>query len=355
MAHQVYYFVPEDGDEEKHPNVYTLPPNSEVDLGVIQQTFPLAAAPGEVFVFRFKFRWKKGYVWLDLSSQNDPLPLFDGRIVMKVSRIFSDENSVAPPQQATSTRSKSASSTRSRDSKQGQKAESSSSSATGSSTTSPSHSTHATGNGNGNGKATLPGDNVVSSTTTPTTTETTASSNTTKQRTPSVDFFGDKGVTEESQKAAAEADFFAATHAPAPAPEPEMELLFTHTTSETPAPASSSSGDASGDLLGLDFSSAAAPAPSSSSASSTTPASPKVGSFSSFLLSSLLCCSWSCWVFHVNHGNTEKGYFICVVYLDLNTSARLLIPHELKSVFSFTWVCVVHQDDVFGGMMFQGL
>lgn len=102
LGHRVYYFCPEDGDDEAHPNVYALPANAEVDLGLIQRTFPLAEHQGETFVFRFKFPFKKRYVWLDLSSPDEPLPLYNGKLVMKVSRVVTGESTASVTEQPSS-------------------------------------------------------------------------------------------------------------------------------------------------------------------------------------------------------------------------------------------------------------
>mmetsp|Transcript_13710 Transcript_13710/g.26545 ORF Transcript_13710/g.26545 Transcript_13710/m.26545 type:complete len:272 (-) Transcript_13710:39-854(-) len=80
----VYYFVPEDGDDEAHPNFYTLGrPANKVRLGDVKTTFPL---PGG-YHFRFKKAFKNTYVWLDLLDDAALVPRFDNQIVAKVARL----------------------------------------------------------------------------------------------------------------------------------------------------------------------------------------------------------------------------------------------------------------------------
>ena len=79
----VYYWVPEDKDELSMPNAFILRrPLAEVTLEMIENEFPLR---GE-FVFRFKYSHTGQTVWLDLSNKRCPVPKYDNRIIMKVTR-----------------------------------------------------------------------------------------------------------------------------------------------------------------------------------------------------------------------------------------------------------------------------
>lgn len=87
----ISYFIPEDGDTPNHPNVFNYDTNSnQITLGVLKRIFPL---PGE-----YHFRCRKSIgsrtVWLDIVDDNDVLPLEDGRVFAKVSRI---ENAIYTP------------------------------------------------------------------------------------------------------------------------------------------------------------------------------------------------------------------------------------------------------------------
>ena len=250
MVNHVYYFIAEDGDDEKHPNVYTLPSGSDVDFGLIQRTFPVAAVDGEVFVFRFKFPWKKGYVWLDLASPDDALPLFNGRLIMKVSRMATDGVSSPPPQRGTA---------------------------------SSGHSRPASTTAKSSASSPLALDSSQDEVSVPEQVDAEpAPAQAPKARAESVDFFNESPATGHNAaqaQAQEEADFFSATHhAPAPAPAPAPIDFFAHSAdanSSTASPAPSA--DTHGDLLDLDFSAVSAspspaPAPAPDSGSSSPPA-----------------------------------------------------------------------------------
>lgn len=80
----VYYFVPQDGDSEEHPNVFLIrkPPRSVTTADITEQ-FPL---PGTYF-FRFKQQYGKSYVWLDGGEGTRTAPQYQGKVVCKVSRL----------------------------------------------------------------------------------------------------------------------------------------------------------------------------------------------------------------------------------------------------------------------------
>lgn len=59
------YFIPEDGDDSEHPNVFQLPSQTvsnhgTLKLGEISRNFPL---PG-TFHFRFKKKFREAFVWV---------------------------------------------------------------------------------------------------------------------------------------------------------------------------------------------------------------------------------------------------------------------------------------------------
>ena len=79
----VFYYVPEDKDELATPNAFII--NRDMDditLNDIKTGFPLEGD----FFFRFKYRYNNASVWLDLSNHKCPVPKFDGKIIIKVTR-----------------------------------------------------------------------------------------------------------------------------------------------------------------------------------------------------------------------------------------------------------------------------
>ena len=65
------------------PNAFII--NKELDqitLNDVKHGFPME---GEFF-FRFKYRYNSASVWLDLSNHKCPVPKFDGKIIVKVTR-----------------------------------------------------------------------------------------------------------------------------------------------------------------------------------------------------------------------------------------------------------------------------
>lgn len=256
MTIQVYYFIPEDGDDELHPNTFSLNSN-EIDLEAIRQAFPLKAMDGEVFVFRFKFPWKKSYVWLDLTSSNDVIPLFNGQHVMKVSRMYTSN---IQGDFIGSAASKSSQPTNKMVKKKKKTVSQKASHLTGSSTSSPGH----------------------------TSTSKTPLASTVSAPAPSVaevDFFNDSSSTKASVASTTasveEVDFFGGattatnrvSSAPVPAPVTDVDFFGGPTspgvmTSSASSSSSSSSSSTSvtGNLMDLDFSGPV----SSSEPSSTT-------------------------------------------------------------------------------------
>ena len=65
----------------------------------IEENFPL---PGK-YKFRFKFEFMNKNVWIDFNNPNTVLPLFEGKIIMKVTRInWGEESKPSNPPQSSS-------------------------------------------------------------------------------------------------------------------------------------------------------------------------------------------------------------------------------------------------------------
>lgn len=84
MTTFVYYFIPEDREDQEKLNVFIIYKNyQDVKLSDIKENFPI---PGEYY-FRFKFDFNKKNVWIDFSNLNSCLPQFQQKIIMKVTRL----------------------------------------------------------------------------------------------------------------------------------------------------------------------------------------------------------------------------------------------------------------------------
>ena len=91
------YFIPEDGDEELHPNVFLAPKSRDPTptLQAVQDAFPL---PGH-YHFRFKSPLTPGgdrdkgamAVGMDVVQPQQPVPTWRNSIVAKVTRISMEE------------------------------------------------------------------------------------------------------------------------------------------------------------------------------------------------------------------------------------------------------------------------
>ena len=55
----------------------------EVKISDIKAMFPLE---GE-YIFRFKYKYNSSIVWMDLPNESNKIPLFNGKIVIKATRI----------------------------------------------------------------------------------------------------------------------------------------------------------------------------------------------------------------------------------------------------------------------------
>lgn len=99
MTTIIRYFVPEDRDTEEKPNAFVIyKPIADIKLCDVRDCFPL---PGE-YHFRFKFELNKKVVWLDFNKEEAKLPLFNNKVIIKVTRLSwnkevnTNENQVFP-------------------------------------------------------------------------------------------------------------------------------------------------------------------------------------------------------------------------------------------------------------------
>ncbi len=88
MSSLIYYFVPEDKEDQEKLNAFII--YKDIDslrLKDIQENFPL---PGN-YIFRFKFKFDNKNVWIDFNNEDAKLPKFDNKIILKVNRISWDK------------------------------------------------------------------------------------------------------------------------------------------------------------------------------------------------------------------------------------------------------------------------
>lgn len=81
----VRYIVPEDGDDFSHPNVFEFFPKNNPMLTEFKKAFPF---PGN-YHFRFLtvIDSVNSHVWLDVVNDNIELPLLNGGLFVKASRL----------------------------------------------------------------------------------------------------------------------------------------------------------------------------------------------------------------------------------------------------------------------------
>ena len=71
MTTFVYYFIPEDNENESKMNIFIIYKNyKDVKIQDIKDNFPL---PGE-YIFRFKFEFMEKNVWIDFNNPSGALP-----------------------------------------------------------------------------------------------------------------------------------------------------------------------------------------------------------------------------------------------------------------------------------------
>jgi len=80
----VYYYLPQDEDDTKTFNAFGIQKNIEdIRLTDVKNEFPL---PGEYY-FRFKYKHADQIVWMDITNEDVKLPRFDGKLIVKVTRM----------------------------------------------------------------------------------------------------------------------------------------------------------------------------------------------------------------------------------------------------------------------------
>jgi len=91
---KVYYIVPDDGDDETHPNLFTIPlSQTAIKLRDVKQHFPLRH---HAYHFRFKKAFQNKFVWLDCIDENAGVPAYEGVLFCKCARLDSQPQPPAP-------------------------------------------------------------------------------------------------------------------------------------------------------------------------------------------------------------------------------------------------------------------
>jgi hypothetical protein len=84
MTTLVQYFIPEDREEQEKPNAFIVYKEiNSLKIQDIKDNFPI---PGD-YHFRFKFKFQGKNIWIDFNNPDQVLPQFEGKIIMKVTRI----------------------------------------------------------------------------------------------------------------------------------------------------------------------------------------------------------------------------------------------------------------------------
>ncbi len=95
MTTIVYYYIPEDREDSDKLNAFLIYKEVEsIRLDDIKNNFPL---PGE-YHYRFKFKFENKNVWIDFNNPDATLPRFEGKLIVKVSRITWEDNKVSSNQ-----------------------------------------------------------------------------------------------------------------------------------------------------------------------------------------------------------------------------------------------------------------
>jgi len=86
-----YYIQGEAGHDLQHPNVFELggPSSGKVTLGGIKSKFPCGDPHGFHWRFRTPAPGKSGFVWVDVTADEQPVPLHGGKIFAKLLRLDS--------------------------------------------------------------------------------------------------------------------------------------------------------------------------------------------------------------------------------------------------------------------------
>lgn len=84
MSTIIQYYIPEDNEDPEKLNGFLVYKDVEsIKINDVKENFPL---PGEYY-YRFKFKFQNKNVWIDFNNQDAALPKYEGKIIMKVSRI----------------------------------------------------------------------------------------------------------------------------------------------------------------------------------------------------------------------------------------------------------------------------
>lgn len=85
MSTKIYYIIPEDGDDEAHPNVFIVPlPQNQVKVKDVKKSFPLKQ---HHYHFRFKRQLQNKFIWLDVVDDFATPPNYEGLFFCKVVRV----------------------------------------------------------------------------------------------------------------------------------------------------------------------------------------------------------------------------------------------------------------------------
>jgi hypothetical protein len=89
----IYYYVPEDHDDEDTPNVFgVMVSKNNIRLQHLYDNFPLKGS----YIFRFKVMYDNIAAWLDLPELDTKLPTYKDKIVVKATRISWETNAANP-------------------------------------------------------------------------------------------------------------------------------------------------------------------------------------------------------------------------------------------------------------------
>jgi hypothetical protein len=80
----VYYHIPEDCDSQEQPNGFGIGKVlDDIRVADIRRLFPVEGT----YHFRFKQVSGKNTIWMDLNDEDAKVIPFQGRVVMKVTRL----------------------------------------------------------------------------------------------------------------------------------------------------------------------------------------------------------------------------------------------------------------------------
>lgn len=92
----IKYFIPEDGDDQQHPNVFRLSTTNNESIPSLLEIKKKFPVPGE-YHFRFLTTVGKYTVWLDMVEPSGAVPVYQGTIFTKVTRVVSSSSSSPIP------------------------------------------------------------------------------------------------------------------------------------------------------------------------------------------------------------------------------------------------------------------